>query len=105
MSQVVSVDLFIVPQDSIPAFIQESKTVRNIVKNIPGLVEGYFYEKTDGDNDYNFMTMAVWENEEVFENAGKAIWRAFQEQDFNPQDAHTKLGIKRVRSEYSRSPY
>jgi len=79
--QIVSVDLFVVPPHSEAAFRKESDTVRNIVGKIPGLVEGFFYEKMGGDTEYNFMTMAVWENEEAFADAGKAIWPRFKRKD------------------------
>lgn len=103
--QIVSVDLFIVPKESEEAFKEESNMVRDIIKNIPGLVDGYLYEKLNGDSEYNFITTAVWESEEAFENAGKRIWAAFQKQSFNPQEAHEKLHIKRIRSEYKRTVY
>lgn len=103
--QIVSVDLFAVPAESETAFREESELVRNIVKKIPGLVEGFTYEKTNGDSEYNFITMAVWESEEAFANAGREIWEGFQKAGFNPQEAHAKLGVKRIRSEYMRASY
>ena len=62
-------------------------------------------EKTNGDSEYNFITMAVWESEEAFANAGRAIWAAFQKEGFNPQEAHEKLRVKRIQSEYTRAAY
>lgn len=103
--QVVSIDLFSVPEEAVPAFREDSKTVQNILKNIPGLVEGFSYEKTDGNSEYNFITTAVWESEEAFVNAGKEIWAAFHKQGFNPHESHGKLGVRRIRSEYTRVPY
>ncbi len=103
--EVVSIDLFSVPEEALSAFREESELVRNIVRKMPGLVEGYFYEKTDGDSQYNFITTAVWESEAAFANAGKEIWAAFQKAGFNPHEAHGKLGVRRIRSEYKRKRY
>lgn len=103
--QVVSIDLFSVPDEAEAQFRKESELVRGIVREIPGLVEGYFYEKTDGDNEYNFITTVVWESEKAFADAGKAIWESFHKAGFDPREAHPKLGVRRVRSEYKRTAY
>lgn len=103
--QVVSIDMFSVPPEAEAQFRKESELVRSIVRKIPGFVEGFFHEKTDGDSEYNFITTAVWESEEAFTDAGKAIREGFQKAGFNPHEAHGKLGVKRMRSEYKRVPY
>jgi len=51
------------------------------------------------------LTTAVWENEEAFENAKKAVAIEYQKQGFNPQETRKKLKIESVRSTYQRSPY
>lgn len=67
--QVVSVDLFRVPEESKAAFQDYSNTI----KGIPGLVEAFSYAKTNGDSVYSYMTIAVWESEETVESAGKVL--------------------------------
>ncbi len=103
--EVVSIDLFIVPMESEKVFREESDMVRRIIKSVPGLVEGFFYERTSGDGEYNFITMAVWESEETFSNAGKAVWTEFQKIGFNPQQAHDRLRVNRIQSVYKRTAY
>ncbi len=46
-----------------------------------------------------------WESEETFESAGKVLWSAFQRQGLNPQATLDTLRVKRIRSEYTRSPF
>lgn len=103
--QVVSVDLFRVPEESKAAFQDYSNTVQNLIKGSPGLVEAFSYAKTNGDSVYSYITIAVWESEETFESAGKVLWSAFQRQGLNPQATLDTLRVKRIRSEYTRSPF
>jgi hypothetical protein len=42
--------------------------------------------KKDGESRYNFLTTAVWENEEAFEDAKRAIAIEFQKRGFNRKD-------------------
>ena len=53
----------------------------------------------------NNVNPEVWENEEAFENAKKAVAIEYQKQGFNPQETKEKLKIESVRSTYQRSPY
>lgn len=103
--QVISVDFFTVPGESEKEFLEQSQIVQTFIKEMAGFVEGFTYSKTDGDSDCNFMTTAVWESEEAFRRAGKAIGAEFRQRGFNPQALFEKLGVKRIRSEYKRVPY
>ncbi len=103
--QIVSIDLFIVPKESVEEFLEQSFIVQGFIKTVPGFIEGFAYEKTNGDIEYNYMTTAVWESEAAFQNAGRAIGAEFQRRGFNPQALFERLRVKRIRSEYTRSAY
>ncbi len=103
--QVISIDLFIVPKESRDEFLEQSRMVQGFIKTIRGFVEGFSYEKTDGESEFNFMTTAVWESEASFQYAGRAIGAEFQRRGFNPQPLFERLRVKRIRSEYKRTPY
>jgi len=40
---------------------------------LPDFVEGFLLEQTNGERRCNFLTTAVWKDEEAFENAEKAV--------------------------------
>jgi len=103
--ETILIDEFIVPEESKAAFMEGTRKVQSFIRTLPGFVEGFLYEKKDGENSHNFLTTAVWENEEAFENAKKAVAVEFQRQGFNPQETRQKLKIDGVRSTYERSPY
>jgi heme-degrading monooxygenase HmoA len=87
------------------SFLERAHEVQNLLKTLPGFVEGFLYEKKDGESRYNYMTTAVWENEEVFENAKRAVATEFKKQGFDPQETRKKLKIESERAVYERSPY
>jgi heme-degrading monooxygenase HmoA len=103
--EIVLIDKFIVPDGSKSAFLEATRKVQRFLKALPGFVEGFVYEKTEGGSCYNIMTTAVWENEEAFAKAKKAAAAEFQKLGFNPQELLKKLNIEIERAVHSRSPY
>jgi heme-degrading monooxygenase HmoA len=101
----VLIDTFIVPEESKAAFLERARKVQSFIRTLPGFVEGFLYEKKDGESPHNFVTTAVWESEEAFENAIRVVAIEFQKQGFNREEATNTLKIESVRSTYERSPY
>ena len=101
----VVIDTFVVPEESKSAFLEAARRVQKFIRTLPGFVEGFLYEKRDGESQHNYMTTAVWKNEEAFENAKVAVAAEFQKQGINPQESRKTLKIENVRSTYERSPY
>src|SRR4029450_13029897 len=64
--QKVLIDKFIVPEESKAAFRDVSRTIQGVLKTLPGFVEGFVYEKREGDSRENVMTTVVWESEHAF---------------------------------------
>jgi heme-degrading monooxygenase HmoA len=103
--EIVLIDKFIVPEESKSAFLEATRKVQRFLRTLSGFVEGFVYEKTEGESRHNVLTTAVWENEEVFADAKKAAAAEFQKLGFNPQELMKKLNIEIERAVYSRSPY
>jgi heme-degrading monooxygenase HmoA len=103
--QIVLIDTFIVPEKSKSEFSANVRRSAEFLRTLSGYVEGFVYEKTDGDSPYNFVTTAVWESEEAFGNARKAAAAHFQQIGFNPQQIVTRLEVEMKRAIYRRSPY
>ena len=58
--QKVLIDKFIVPKESKAPFLERTREVQSFLKTLPGFVEGFLYEKRDGERRYNYVTTAVW---------------------------------------------
>lgn len=103
--EVVLIDSFIVPEDAKAEFIQQAYQSQEIVKTLPGFVEGYIYEYQTGDSPYSVVTTAVWESSAALANAKRLIGEVYQKQGFNPQAVIQRLGVQMIRATYDRHPY
>lgn len=101
----ILIDLFIVPEESKAAFLDATRAIQKFLKTLPGFVEGYVYEKKDGESRYNIITTAVWEHERAHEDAKKAAQVEYREKGFDPRTLMKKLGVEVERGLYERSPY
>src|SRR5258706_12490175 len=100
--ETILIDEFIVPEESRAAFLEAARKTQGLIKTLPGFVEGFLYEKKDGESRHNFLTTAVWENEEAIENARKVVASEFQKRGFNPHEVRRKLKMDSERSPYAR---
>jgi heme-degrading monooxygenase HmoA len=103
--QLVLLDLFIVPEESRSELLDNARWSARFLRSLPGFVEGFILEKTDGDSPHNIVTTAVWESETAFENAKKAAQAEFQKAGFNAGEIMKKLNVHFTRAVYARTPY
>jgi len=99
------IDACIVPEASKAAFLEGARKIQTFIRTLPGFVEGFVYEKADGDSRYNVLTVAVWGTDEAYENARTAVAAELKRQGLNPQQTLQNLNIERTRSTYHRTPY
>ena len=102
--EVVLIDKFIVPEESKAAFLTEVRKSSAFLRTLPGFIEGFVYESADGGS-HNVVTIAVWKDEEAFQNAKKSAAEEFQRIGFNPPEIMRKLKVEIERGIYRRSAY
>jgi heme-degrading monooxygenase HmoA len=103
--ETVLIDKFIVPAEVKAKFLEEVHRSAALLRTLPGFVEGYVYEQTDGESRYNIMTSAVWKDDEAFQNARKNTAVAFRKIGFNPAEIMKNLKVEIERGVYRRSSY
>jgi heme-degrading monooxygenase HmoA len=103
--EIVLIDTFVVPEGSKVRFLDEVRRSAALLKTLPGFVEGFVYEKTDGASSSNIVTTAVWKDEEAFRNARASAAEGFRRIGFNPAEIMRDLKIEMERAVYRRSPY
>jgi hypothetical protein len=57
--EMVLIDTFIVPEESKADFLERTQKAQSFIRTLPGFVEGFLYEKKEGESKFNFMTIAV----------------------------------------------
>lgn len=103
--EIVLIDEFIVPEESKGTFLQQVRKSAAFLRTLPGFVEGFVYEKTEGESRQNVVTTAVWKDEEAFQNAKKTAADEFKKIGFNPAEIMKSLRVEIKRAVYRRSPY
>jgi heme-degrading monooxygenase HmoA len=103
--EVVLIDKFIVPEASKVEFLEAVRSSATFLRTLPGFVEGFVYEKTDGEGRHNVVTTAVWKDEDAFQDAKKSAAEGFKRISFNPPEIMKKLKVEIERGVYRRSRY
>ena len=103
--EIVLVDRFVVPETSKERFLEQVLKSATFLRTLPGFVEGFVYEKTDGESHHNVMTTAVWKDEEAFHNAKTSAAEGFKKIGFNPPEIMKALNVQIERAIYRRLSY
>ena len=103
--EIVVIDQFVVPPDAMAELLETSRKAQKVLKTRPGLLEGFVYEKRDGDGRNNAITPLVWQNEDAYRNARTAMADTLQSFSPNPQAVMRKLGIQIERGSFERTPF
>lgn len=94
------IDKFLVPEAARQEFLQRVAFNRNFIKTLPGFIEDAAYERTDEQGNLIFITIAVWQNEQVLKDAKEAVQAEYQKQGFNPAEFFEKENITMERGTY-----
>ena len=100
-STVRFIDKFLVPAKAKEEFMQRANFNRSFIKNLPGFIEDAAYERTDEQGNLVFITIAVWENEEVVKKAKEAVQSEYKKQGFDLAAMLQRLNITIDRGMYA----
>jgi Antibiotic biosynthesis monooxygenase len=103
--EIVLIDTFIVPDEFKAEFLETSRAIQDVLKRLPGFVEGFVHEKRGGEARYDIVTTAVWKDEQAFENAKRVMPTRLQDLHINPAAKMKGLNVQMERGVYIRSPY
>jgi heme-degrading monooxygenase HmoA len=103
--EIVLLDMFVVPDESKSALLETSRSVQDVIKTLPGFVEGYVYEKRVGDGRHTIVTTTVWKDESAFERARSAVPEQLRALGINLVEKMKELKVEIERGVYTRAPY
>ena len=103
--QKVLIDQFTVPEESRAAFLGVSRTIHEILKALPGFIEGFVYERREGSGPFNVITTAVWKDGEAFDAAKGRVAQELQALGVNPAEKMRALNVQLARGVYERTSY
>ena len=102
--QVNFIDKFFVPAAAINEFKERVHINRELIKKLPGFIEDAAYEYTDKDGNLIFITVALWQNSEVLNNAKEAVQAQYKKEGFDAPAMFKRLGITADRGIYTQTP-
>ncbi|MBY2931257.1 antibiotic biosynthesis monooxygenase family protein [Rhizobium leguminosarum] len=87
------VDKFIVPAAAREEFVVKVMMTHKVLEAQDGFIDHRVLEQVAGPGEFNFVTIAEWENAEVVERARAAVAAAHRAANFDPQEMFARLGI------------
>ena len=88
------VDKFVVPAAAREEFLVKVMMTHKLLEAQDGFIDQRVLEQVAGPGEFNFVTIAEWENTEVVERARAAVAAAHKAANFDPQEMFSRLGIR-----------
>lgn len=66
---VTLINVFSVPKGKEEEFVKWWQEVKTLITKQPGFIRGQFHRSIKPESQYNFINVAIWENEELYWNA------------------------------------
>lgn len=100
---VFRVDKFIVPTDSLPAFVAKMHEIQQVVRQMPGCQRDLLLQQSSGAGEFNVVRIIEWADTASVEAALASMQKRFKEEGFDPTaffvrqlGARTDFGMYRV---------
>lgn len=100
-AQIYRVDKFKVPELARTEFLQKVRLTHAVLQTQPGFIQDFVLEQTDGPGEFNFVTIAVWQNAEAMVAARQAVIAKHAEIGFKSAELFDRLGIQADLANYA----
>lgn len=88
------IDKFVVPASARDEFLMKMVCTHTLLQALEGFIGHSVLEQVAGPGEFNFVTIAEWENAEAFERVRMALAAAQATANVDPQDMFKRLGIR-----------
>ncbi|WP_064695914.1 hypothetical protein [Rhizobium aegyptiacum] len=88
------VDKFIGPAAAREEFLVNVMMTHKLLEAQEGFIDHQVLEQVAGPGEFNFVTIAEWQNTEVVERARATVAAAHKAANFDPQEMFSRLGIR-----------
>ena len=90
---VTLINVFSVPTGKEDEFVKWWHDVKGTITTQPGFINGKFHRSIKLDSPFNFINVAIWENEEVY-------WKAYEKSVTPMKTKLEQLGVQMVPALY-----
>lgn len=88
------IDKFVVPASARDEFLMNMVCTPALLQAQEGFIGHSVLEQVAGPGEFNFVTIAEWENAEIFERMRVTVAAAQATANIDPQDMFERLGIR-----------
>ncbi|MBW9055023.1 antibiotic biosynthesis monooxygenase [Rhizobium mesosinicum] len=88
------IDKFVVPAAAREEFLVNVMMTHKVLEAQDGFVNHNVLEQVAGPGEFNFVTVAEWENADVVERVRAVVAAAHKAANFDPQEMFARLGIR-----------
>jgi len=78
------IDKFIVPADSVPAFIERLHRIQHTVRSLPGCRRDLLLTQTGGAGEFNVVRWVEWTDAQAVADAQAVMQQRFAQEGFDP---------------------
>lgn len=100
--RIYRVDRFIVPRHARDEFVNRVRGTHELLKIQPGYLQDFVLEMPMGPDKVSVVTFVEWDNAEAIEQAKSVVMAMQKEQNFNPKEMFSRLGVKAEFGDYKR---
>ena len=90
---VTLINVFSVPHGKEEEFVEWWQDVKGTITKQPGFISGKFHRSVKLDSQFNFINVAIWENEDVY-------WKAYEKSVTPMKTKLEELSVKMVPALY-----
>lgn len=91
---VTLINVFTVPRDKEAEFVSWWKQVKVDITSQPGFISGKFHKSLKPESRYNFINVALWENEDIY-------WKAYEKSVGPMKAALQQMGVEMIPALYN----
>ena len=84
---VTLINVFSVPKGKEDEFVRWWEEVKASITKQPGFISGKFHKSLKPDSRYNFINVALWENEEIY-------WKAYEKSAAPMKGKLQQMGVE-----------
>ncbi|MEP6957256.1 MAG: antibiotic biosynthesis monooxygenase family protein [Nitrospirota bacterium] len=84
---VTLINVFSVPKGKEDEFVRWWEEVKASITKQPGFISGKFHKSLQPDSRYNFINVALWENEEIY-------WKAYEKSAAPMKGKLQQMGVE-----------
>jgi heme-degrading monooxygenase HmoA len=90
---VTLINIFSVPIGKEDEFVKWWQEVKTNITRQPGFIRGQFHRSIKSESRYNFINVAIWENEDLY-------WKAYEKSAAPAKAKLTEMGAEMVPALY-----